>query len=52
MLGYVGWRRVAGKGVVVGDEIKTIVLSLELEVLAHCAEEIAYVKPPGRLYPR
>jgi hypothetical protein len=37
---------------VVGDEIKTIVLGLQLEMLAHCAEEIAYMKSPGRLYAR
>ncbi len=52
MLGDVGWRRVAGQGVVVGDEIKAVVLGLEFEVLTHCAEEIAYMQPAARLYPR
>jgi hypothetical protein len=52
MLGDVRWRRITGKGVVVSDEIKAIVLALELKVLAHCAEEIAYMQSAGRLYPR
>jgi len=34
----------------VGDEVKAIVLGLELEVLAHCAEKVAYMKSAGRLY--
>jgi hypothetical protein len=38
--------------VVVSDEIKAIVLCLELEVLTHCAEEVAYMQPAARLYPR
>jgi hypothetical protein len=45
MLSNIGRRWVAGKRVIVGDEIKAIMLSLEFEVLAHCAEEVAYVKP-------
>jgi hypothetical protein len=52
MLSDIGWRWIAGKGVVVGDEIKAIVLALELEVLTHCAEKVAYMQPAGRLYPR
>jgi hypothetical protein len=44
MLSDIGRRWVAGKGVIVGDEIKAIVFSLEFEVLAHCTEEVAYVK--------
>jgi hypothetical protein len=52
MLCDVCWRWVTGKGVVVGDEIKAVVLTLELEVLTHCAEEIAYMQPAARLYPR
>jgi len=52
MLSDIGWRWVAGKGVVVGDEIKAIVLGLERQMLAHCAEEVAYVKPAGWLYAR
>jgi hypothetical protein len=52
MLGDVCRRRVAGKSVEVSDEIKAIVLRLELEVLTHCAEEIAYMQPAARLYPR
>ena len=34
----------------IGDEIKAVVLGLELEVLAHCAEIVADVKSAGRLY--
>jgi hypothetical protein len=52
MLGDVGWCWVAGKGVVVRDKIKAIVLRLELEVLTHCAEKIAYMQSAGRLYAR
>jgi hypothetical protein len=52
MLCDIGWRRIAGKGVVVGDEIKAIVLGLEFEVLPHRAEEVAYVKPTRWLYAR
>jgi hypothetical protein len=52
MLCDIGRRRVAGKGVVVGDEIKAIVLGLEIEMLPHRAEEVAYVKPAGWLYAR
>jgi len=50
VLSDIGWRGVAGKGVVVGDEVKAIVLGLEFEMLPYCAEEIAYVKPTGWLY--
>ena len=50
--GNVGGRWVAGEGVVVGDEIKAVVVGLELQVLTHCAKEIAYVKSAGRLYAR
>jgi hypothetical protein len=52
MLGNVRWLRVAGKGVEVGDEIEAIVLCLELEVLAHCAEKVTDVKSAARLYAR
>jgi len=52
ILSNISRRWVAGKGMVVGDEIKTIVLGLQLEMLAHCAEEIAYMKSAGRLYAR
>ncbi len=50
MVRNVRWCWVAGKSVVVGDEIEAIMLGLELEVLAHCAEEVAYMKSAGRLY--
>jgi hypothetical protein len=50
MLSDVSRLWIAGKGVVVSDEIKAIVLCLELEVLAHCAEEVAYMQLTGRLY--
>jgi len=50
MLSNIGWRGVAGKGVKVGDEVKAIVLGLELEMLAHCAEKVTYMKSAGRLY--
>jgi hypothetical protein len=50
MLSNIGGRGVAGKGVKVGNEIKTIVLGLELEVLAHCAEKVTYMKSAGWLY--
>jgi hypothetical protein len=35
---------VACERVVVGDEVKAVVFSLELEMLAHSTEEIAYVQ--------
>jgi len=38
--------------VIVADEIKAIVLGLKLQVLAHSAEEIAYMKSARRLYAR
>jgi len=50
MASNISRRRVTGKGVIIGDEIKTIVLGLELEVLARCAEKVAYMKPAGWLY--
>ena len=50
MLSDIGRCRVAGKSVVVGDEIKAVVLGLEPQVLANCAEEIAYMKSARRLY--
>jgi len=49
MLGHIGWCWIAGKGMIVCDEIKAIVLGLELEVLAHCAEKVAYMKSARRL---
>jgi hypothetical protein len=52
VLSDIGWGRIAGKGVVVGDEIKAIMLGLEFEMLPHRAEKVAYVKPTGRLYAR
>jgi hypothetical protein len=52
MLSNIGRRRVTGKGVVVGDEVKAIVLSLELEMLTHCAEKVTYMKSAGWLYAR
>ena len=45
VLSEVSRRRVTCEGVVVGDKIKTIVLGLELQVLAYCAEEIADMEP-------
>ena len=44
--------RVARKSVVVGNEIKAIVLYLELQVLTHGTEKVAYMKPAGWLYAR
>jgi hypothetical protein len=35
---------IARKGMVVGNEIKRIMLCLQLEVLAHGPEKVAYVK--------
>jgi hypothetical protein len=52
MLSNIGRCGVTGKGVKVGDKIKAIVLSLELEMLAHCAEKVAYMKSAGWLYAR
>jgi hypothetical protein len=52
VLSDIGRRGVAGKGVVVSNEIKAIVLGLEFEMLPHRAEEVAYVEPTGRLYAR
>lgn len=37
---------------IVGDEIKAIMLSLEGKVLTHSAEIVAYMKLSGRLYAR
>jgi hypothetical protein len=34
----------------VGDKIEAVVVGLELQVLAHRAEIVAYMKPPGWLY--
>jgi len=50
--GDVGGVRIAGEGVVVGDEIETIVLGLKLKLAAHSTEEIANMKPTRRLYAR
>jgi hypothetical protein len=47
--GQVGRGGIAGKGVVVGDEVEAIVLGLKLKLLAHRPEEVAYMKPAGRL---
>jgi hypothetical protein len=40
-------RRIAGQGVIVGDEIKAVVLSLEGKVLTHGAEIVAHMKLAG-----
>jgi hypothetical protein len=40
---YVRRLRIAGQGVIIGYEIKTIVLRLEFEVLACRAEKVAYM---------
>jgi hypothetical protein len=45
-------RWIARKSVVVGNEIKTIVLCLELQVLTHGTEKVTYMKPAGWLYAR
>jgi len=45
-------RWIAGESVVVGDEIKAIVLGLELQMLAHCTEKVTYMKPARWLYAR
>jgi hypothetical protein len=50
MTGNISRRWVAGEGVVVGDEIKAIVLGLELQMLAHCTEKVTYMKPARWLY--
>ena len=34
---------------IIGDEIETLVLSLKLKLLPHRPEEVAYMKPAGRL---
>jgi len=52
MTSNISRRRVAGKRVEVGDEIKAIMLDLELQVLAHCTEKVADMKPAGWLYAR
>jgi len=51
-LEYVGRIRIARKSVVIGDEIKATMLGLQLQVLTHGAEKIAYMKFAGRLYAR
>jgi hypothetical protein len=50
MAGNISRRWIAGKGMVVRDEIEAIVLSLKLQVLAHGTEEVAYMKFAGWLY--
>jgi hypothetical protein len=52
VLREVSRRGAACKGMVVSDEIKAVMFCLELEVLAHCAEEVSNMKPSGRLYAR
>jgi hypothetical protein len=50
--GNIGRRRIARKGMVVGDEVKAVVLSLKLQVLTHGTEKVAYMKFAGWLYTR
>jgi hypothetical protein len=38
--------------VVIGNEVKATVLSLQLQVLPHGAEIVTYMKFAGRLYSR
>jgi hypothetical protein len=52
MAGNISRRRIAGKSMVVGDEVKAIVLSLKLQVLTHGTEKVAYMKFAGWLYAR
>jgi hypothetical protein len=35
---------------VIGDEIKAIVIGLELKMLPYGTKKVAYMKPTGRLY--
>jgi hypothetical protein len=49
VLGQVGRGWIAGQGVVVGDEVEAVVFGLKLELLTHRPEEVAYMKPAGRL---
>jgi hypothetical protein len=50
--GNVIGRRIARKSMIVGYEIKTFVLCLELQVLTHGTEKVPYMKSAGRLYAR
>jgi hypothetical protein len=52
MAGNIIRRWIACKSVIVGNEIKTIMLSLELQVLTHGTEKVAYMKSAGWLYAR
>jgi hypothetical protein len=52
MTGNISRRRIACESMVVGDEIKAIVLGLELQVLAHCTEKVTYMKSARWLYAR
>jgi hypothetical protein len=45
-------RRIARKSMVVSNEIKAVVLCLELQVLTHGTEKVAYMKSAGWLYAR
>jgi hypothetical protein len=44
MLRNISGRGVAGKGVVIRDKVETLVPRLHLQVLAYCAEKVAYVQ--------
>jgi hypothetical protein len=50
MAGYLVRRRVARKCMVVGNEIKRIMLGLQMQVLAHSTKKIAYMQFAGWLY--
>jgi hypothetical protein len=52
MAGNLGRRWVARKRMIIGDEIKAIVLSLQLQMLTHGTEKVAYMKLAGWLYAR
>jgi len=52
MAGNLCRRWIARKRMVVGDEIKAIVLSLQLKVLTHSTEKVANMKFARRLYAR
>jgi len=44
--------RIAGQGVIIGDKVKALMLSLKRKLLTHRPEKIAYMKPAGRLNTR
>jgi hypothetical protein len=52
VLTNIGRLGVAGKRMIVSNEIEAGVVCLQLQVLARRTKEVAYMQAPGRLYTR